>query len=101
VSKVLRQQFDLSQMIVLEEINARDEYLDTELMEFLEFLCRIAHVATMKHSDLSTKELPYRLKWLLQEMLSSSDKGYVEDKSIEDLLKKEKEKLARLEKDKE
>jgi hypothetical protein len=34
-------------------------------------------------------------------MLSSTDKGYVEDKPIENLLKKEKEKLARLEKDKE
>jgi hypothetical protein len=67
-------------MIVLNEIEARREYLDMELMEFLEFLVRISYAATLKHSDLSTKESPYRLKWLLQEMLSCTDRGYVEDK---------------------
>jgi len=55
-------------MIVLEEIADFGEYLDMELSEFFEFLVRIAFVATMDNNE-SSKAIPYRLKWLLVDLL--------------------------------
>jgi hypothetical protein len=43
----VKSSFNLAQMIVLNENSGTDEYLDMELMEFLEFIVRIAYVAAL------------------------------------------------------
>ena len=42
--KVVQQQFDLSQMTVIDEMHGSDEYADMEFVELLEFIVRYAYV---------------------------------------------------------
>jgi hypothetical protein len=77
-------------MIVLEEIADFGEYLDMELSEFFEFLVRIAYVATIDNGE-SAKAIPYRLKWLLQDLLQLERYPYVETNIEEALAEEDKD----------
>ena len=49
--KVIQQQFDLSQMTVIDEMHGSDEYADMEFVELLEFIVRYAYVQESDSPD--------------------------------------------------
>merc|ERR1711992_449697 len=50
-NEIIQQQFDLSQMTVIDEMHGSDEYADMEFVELLEFLVRIAYVTNAAPDD--------------------------------------------------
>jgi len=72
----MRSSFDLAQMIVLNENGASNEYLDMELMEFLEFIVRISYVAATHSNEMGSKHIGHKVRWVLQPMLEASGKEY-------------------------
>ena len=77
MNKGMRNAFDLAQMIVLNENGASNEYLDMELMEFLEFLVRISFMSAI-NSDMEGKHIAHKVKWVLVPLLDLVGRTYVE-----------------------
>lgn len=73
--RVIKQQFDLAQMTVIDEENASGEYDDMELVEFLEFLVRIAF---QKNIDDETSSMHDKLADLLKEIIGLTQHVYIE-----------------------
>jgi len=63
-------------MIVLNENGASNEYLDMELMEFLEFIVRISYVAALASTEMADKHIGHKVRWLLQPLLEGVGKEY-------------------------
>ena len=73
--RVIKQQFDLAQMTVIDEETSSAEYDDMELVEFLEFLVRIAFV---KNIDDQSESISTKLADLLREIIGLTQQPYIE-----------------------
>ena len=73
-TRVVRMQFDLAQMTVIDESVNSQEYSDMEFVEFLEFLVRLAfHIYLGEDRPISAK-----LSDLMRDMLSFVNVTFVE-----------------------
>ena len=52
-------------MMVLNENSSSNEYIDMELMEFLEFIVRSAYVGASHSNEMADKHIGYKVSWLL------------------------------------